>query len=135
MKFTSPFNLTLVWAELIHGLPSAGVWRLTFLKGGRHVDVSGELLADVVPAGQWLLLEMNREEVPRLMTFMPLPVEVRRDDIEQQFSWLADKQHAILSDIWGMLAYLPDAALRRFYLAVLLDDRIMWPFFTGCVFR
>ncbi|WP_270808384.1 HD domain-containing protein [Aeromonas sp. QDB25] len=131
MKFTSPFNLTLVWAELIHGLPSAGVWRLTFLKGGRHVDVSGELLADVVPAGQWLLLEMNGEEVPRLMTFMPLPVEVRRDDIEQQFSWLADKQHAILSDIWGMLAYLPDAALRRFYLAVLLDDRIMWPFFTG----
>lgn len=127
MKFTSPFNLTLVWAEQIHGLPGAGVWRLTFLKGVRHVEVSGELLVDVVPVGQWLLVDMSREEVPRLMTFMPLPVEVRRDDIEQQYSWLADEQHAILSDIWGMLAYLPDAALRRFYLAVLLDERIMWP--------
>lgn len=30
-----------------------------------------------------------------------------------------------------MLAYLPDPALRRFYLSVLLDERIMQPFFTG----
>jgi len=131
MKFTSPFNLTLVWAEQIHGLPGAGMWLLTFLKGGRDIEVNGELLVDVVPAGQWLMVEMSREEVPRLMTAMPLPVEVRRGDIERQRSWLADEQHAILSDIWGMLAYLPDAALRRFYLAVLLDERIMWPFFTG----
>jgi len=65
MKFTSPFNLTLVWAEQIHGLPGAGMWLLTFLKGGRDIEVNGELLVDVVPAGQWLMVEMSREEVPR----------------------------------------------------------------------
>ncbi len=92
MKYTSSFNLTLVvWAEQIHGLLGAGMWLLTFLKGGCDIEVNGELLVDVVPAGQWLMVEMSREEVPRLMTAMPLLVEVRRGDIERQRSWLADE--------------------------------------------
>jgi len=72
MKFTSPFNLTLVWAEQIHGLPGAGMWLLTFLKGGRDIEVNGELLVDVVPAGQWLMVEMSREEVPRNVHGWPM---------------------------------------------------------------
>ncbi|MGU5545218.1 HDIG domain-containing metalloprotein [Aeromonas veronii] len=131
MKLTSPFNLTLVWAALVHGLPCAGKWRLTSFNGELDVEINNDLLTDVAPAGQWLMVALSEEARPRLLTAMPLPVEIHRHDIERHYAWLTDAQQVILSDIWGMLAYLPDPALRRFYLSVLLDERIMQPFFTG----
>ncbi|MCY9824118.1 HD domain-containing protein [Aeromonas media] len=132
MKFTSRFNLELVWAELACGSPCAGMWRLTSSRGEHYVGSNGDLLVDVAPAGQWLMVELSgMEGALQLTSAMRLPVEVCRDDIEQQYLWLVGEQQAILWDIWGMLAYLPDVALQRFYLAVLRDERIMRPFFTG----
>ncbi|BBS89075.1 MULTISPECIES: HD domain-containing protein [Aeromonas] len=132
MKFTSQCNLELVWAELAHGLPFDGVWRLNSPLGKRYVDFRSDLLVDVAPAGQWLMVELSDEGGKlHLDSVMRLPAEVNRDDIERQYSWLIGVQENILWDIWGMLAYLSDGPLRQFYLAVLLDERIMRPFVTG----
>lgn len=132
MKLASRCNLELVWAELVHGMPYDGVWRLNYPQGERYVELCSDLLVDVVPAGQWLMVEVSGEKGGVYLTSaMGLSAEVRRDEIERQYQWLTTAQQSILGDIWGMLAYLPDAALRRFYLAVLLDERIMRPFFTG----
>lgn len=119
----------LLWAEELFNDDFSAVWQFRSAEREVTLSIVPAHMQMVCPDGQWVLAELHGlNDMWRLGSLLPLPAIINKQQLERQLTWLPLDQQALLQDVWSMLAYIEDEALRAFLLEVLMNDSIMAPF-------
>ncbi len=122
----------LVWAYCLDRQDDFECWHF----GSNVRDVAFWLppcaMRGADPDGQLLLVEFGQPDSPHpIHDLVIIPGVGDRSIIDRHVAWIPSGKEYILRDIWGMLGYLRDPALRTFYHSVLTDDALMEIFYKA----
>ena len=122
----------LVWAQRERADCENDYWSFVSRSRSVTLNLSSSSMNHVRPDGQLIVLGLDHSgDQLSVRRAVIIPEVEDKAMVMRHFKWSTIGSNSALRDIWAVLGYIPEPALRAFYHAVLSDDSIMRPFYSA----
>ncbi|WP_413734489.1 HD domain-containing protein [Shewanella sp. BJSY2023SW005] len=121
----------LAWVHRVAQSESSQLWQFRCLRESLSLEVPCDVMTGVRPEGQLVLVHWTADDERHIKKILIVPEVTDEVAVYRHFSLVPAGCEPIIVDIWGILGLIQNAALRHFYLAVLLNQELMSQFFIA----
>ncbi|QQK58080.1 HDOD domain-containing protein [Shewanella sp. LC6] len=122
----------LAWVHLIERRKQVELWQFSCLRQSYALELSPNIMEGVNPEGQLVMVQWSpSNDLQRVKITLNIHEVTDKAAVHHHFKLVPAGCESIIIDIWGILGLIHDEALRRFYLAVLLNNELMGQFFNA----